>query len=95
MEFIRDHDVRLRRVVALAHRDSRSHDDNVKLSKCLSVLLLRWSCNARDVHLLRGCGARLVQEAAEFHDRSIKEAFACITGHAIAPPDGNLGEAGV
>eukprot|EP01050_Picozoa_sp_SAG11_P055654 SAG11_NODE_34107_length_273_cov_5.218391_1_plen_51_part_10 len=33
--------------------------------------LLRWSCNARDVHLLRGTPRRLVHEAALRHDRAV------------------------
>ena len=51
----------------------------------LSHLLLRWSCNARDVHLLRGLPARVVNEAARLHDRSIMVACAAIQGCATLP----------
>eukprot|EP01050_Picozoa_sp_SAG11_P057811 SAG11_NODE_36610_length_260_cov_2.565217_1_plen_55_part_01 len=51
-------------VVALGNRDGRAHDQLARLSKQLADALLRWSCNARDVHLLRGTPRRLVHEAA-------------------------------
>ena len=53
-EMIDAHDRRLRAVVDLSRRDGRSYTSLVKLSVQLSHLLLSWSCNARDVHLLRG-----------------------------------------
>ena len=70
---------------ALQQRDGRSYTSLVKLSVQLSHLLLSWSCNARDVHLLRGLPARVVTEAARLHDRSIMVACAAIQGCATLP----------
>jgi hypothetical protein len=49
LEFIDDHDKRLRNVIKLARRDTRSHDHTAHVSVQLAQMLLRWSCNARDV----------------------------------------------
>jgi hypothetical protein len=92
LEYLNEHDLRLRRVVSLARRDSRAFDDNVKYCRSLGQLLLRWSCNARDVHLLRGLGRRLVGEAARRHDQGIKVAFACIVGVQAMPDTGYLAD---
>ena len=90
LEFINDHDKRLRNVVKLARRDTRSHDHTAHVSVQLAQLLLRWSCNARDVHLLRGLGRRVVDVAAHRHDQSIKVACAAIQGLITVPPTGHL-----
>ena len=84
--YIAEHDARLRRVVELSKRDGRSHTSLAHLSVQLAHLLLRWSCNARDVHLIRGLPRRLVQRAAERHDHSIKVACAAIQGTVTLPP---------
>ena len=41
--FIKQHDHRLRQVIALSHRDERSYSALVRLSVQLAHLLLRWS----------------------------------------------------
>ena len=76
----------------MAWRDSRSLCPNVKHSKWLAHLLLRWSCNARDVHLLRGCSERVVREAAARHDQGVKVAFACIVGALRPSAEGTLAD---
>jgi hypothetical protein len=50
--YIAEHDARLRRVVELSKRDGWSHTSLAHLSVQLVHLLLRWSCNACDVHLI-------------------------------------------
>jgi hypothetical protein len=90
LEFIDDHDKRLRNVIKLARRDTRSHDHTAHVSVQLAQLLLRWSCNARDVHLLRGLGRRVVDIAAQRHDQSIKVACAAIQGLITVPTTGHL-----
>ena len=91
-EFIDEHDHRLRQVIKLAQRDSRGQDETANKSVALAHLCLRWSCNARDVHLLRGLGERVVQEAAFKHDQAIKVACAAIAGRVIIPDEGHLHE---
>jgi len=61
------HDRRLRAVVDLSRRDGRSYTALVRLSVQLAHLLLQWSCNARDVHLLRGLPTRIIETAARRH----------------------------
>ena len=85
--FIDDHDIRLRRTVQLAQRDGRSCSELTALSKMFAIVILRFSCNSRDVHLIRRLPKRIVAEAAARHDRGIKFAWAAINGHAILPPE--------
>ena len=85
--FIDDHDIRLRRTVQLAQRDGRSCSELTALSKMFAIVILRFSCNSRDVHLIRRLPKRIIAEAAARHDRGIKFAWAAINGHAILPPE--------
>ena len=50
------HDARLREVVGLARRKGMAGTSTQRISVQLSELLLRWCCNTRNVHLLRGAG---------------------------------------
>ena len=74
------HDTRLRSVVGLARRSGTTGASTQRISVQLSQLLLRWCCNTRNVHLLRGVPARLVEEAARRHDQSVKVACAASLG---------------
>ena len=65
------HDARLRAVVGLARRSGMLGTSTQRISIQLANLLLKWCCNTRDVHLLRGVPVRLVAEAARRHDRSV------------------------
>ena len=59
----------------------------------LANLLLKWCCNTRDVHLLRGVPVRLVAEAARRHDQAIKVACAGVMGFidlGVIPRDRRL-----
>ena len=92
LEVIDSHDDRLQRVVELAHRDDRSYESLSTLSTQLANLLLVWSCNARDVHLLRGLPRRICSQASQRHDQSIKVACAAIQGCiTLRPPPGHTG----
>ena len=84
--FIDQHEVRLRGVARLAHWDSDKFDLLCTLSVQLSQRLIRWSCNARDVHLLMALPGRVVATAARRHDQSIKVAFAIAQACFPMPP---------
>ena len=48
--------------------------------------MLRYSANARDVHLLRALGSTVVADAREAHDRGIKVAMAALCAQIEIPP---------
>ena len=79
-DMIDAHDDRLRGVVQLARRAGLTGSSTQRISVQLSQLLLRWCCNTRNVHLLRGLPLRLVQEVASLHDQAIKVACAASLG---------------
>ena len=69
---IRKHDKRLKALIRLAQHtgeEARSNGRLIGLQCALTAL--RYSANARDVHFLRAMPRRLVQDAAELHDRGI------------------------
>ena len=74
------HDDRLRSVVALSRRSGTAHTSTQRIAVQLGQLLLRWCCNTRDVHLLRGMPSRLIHEVAALHDQSVKVACAASMG---------------
>ena len=84
-QMVNDHDERLRAVVDLARWNGSWASSVQRISRQLSHLILRWSCNARDVHLLRTLPRRVVGEAARKHDQSIKVAVAIMQGKYQMP----------
>jgi len=74
------HDVRLRSVVGLARRSGMKGTSTQRISIQLSQLLLRWCCNTRNVHLLRGLPRRIVGVSAARHDQGVKVACAASLG---------------
>jgi hypothetical protein len=74
------HDVRLRSVVGLAWRSGMKGTSTQRISIQLSQLLLRWCCNTRNVHLLRGLPRRIVGVSAARHDQGVKVACAASLG---------------
>ena len=84
-QMVNDHDERLHAVVDLARWNGSRASSVQRISRQLSHLILRWSCNARDVHLLRTLPRRVVGEAARKHDQSIKVAVAIMQGKYQMP----------
>eukprot|EP01043_Picozoa_sp_COSAG02_P096552 COSAG02_NODE_32832_length_509_cov_4.558537_1_plen_85_part_10 len=48
--------------------------------------MMRYSANARDVHMLRALGRRVIGEAVKAHDRGIKVALAAVLGQYEVKP---------
>ena len=80
MRLVRQHDSRYQAIIRYVQQPTwrRTRLSRVRLQTALH--LVRFSCNARDVHLLRGLDAEAVAGAAAYHDRQIMATVAAITG---------------
>jgi len=90
-DYVATHDRRLRTIARFAAESGPAvtHKGNV-LSVQLALAFLRFSANARDVHLLRAVGRRLVDTAAGMHDRGVRAATAIVLGQCDLPTTGRL-----
>eukprot|EP01043_Picozoa_sp_COSAG02_P002992 COSAG02_NODE_70_length_42239_cov_15.323090_29_plen_68_part_00 len=50
------------------------------MARQVALHMMRYSANARDVHMLRALGRRVIGEAVKAHDRGIKTALAAVLG---------------
>ena len=79
LAIIRSHEQRLRAVIHLANYEGPEvMQDRVNIARQTAMHMMRYSANARDVHLLRALSLRSLGEAARAHDDSIRVATAAM-----------------
>ena len=79
LAIIRSHEQRLRAVIHLANYEGPEvMQDRVNIARQTAMHMMRYSANARDVHLLRALSLRSLGEAARAHDDSIRVATAAV-----------------
>jgi hypothetical protein len=84
---IRAHELRQRAVIHLAnYQGPEVMQDKVNIARQTALHMVRYSCNARDVHLLRALSKRAMGEAREAHDNAIRVMTAAVLGQYQPPP---------
>jgi hypothetical protein len=92
LRLVRQHDSRCHAVIRYV-RQTTWKDQRVSRIRLQTALhMVRFSCNARDVHLLRGLDKEAVLRAAEYHDRQVMATVAAITGFLEVQDDERLGD---
>ena len=98
-QYLAGHDRRLRAIVEYSRCETAAASDGgakkqrgIRLSVQLALHFLRFSANSRDVHLLRSKGRRVVQAAAEQHDRGVRAALAAILCQLELPKAGTCAD---
>ena len=92
-DYLATHDARLRAIARYSAETGSSvtHNDEI-LAPQLALAFLKFSANARDVHLLRGVPSRLMADAAATHDRGIRVALAAVLGQCELPDAGRCSD---
>jgi hypothetical protein len=95
LRLVRQHDSRCHAVIRYV-RQTTWKDQRVSRIRLQTALhMVRFSCNARDVHLLRGLDKEAVLRAAEYHDRQVMATVAAITGFLEVQDDERLGDVAI
>ena len=92
MRLVRQHDSRCHAIIRYVRQTTWSTQKVSRVRLQTALHMIRFSCNARDVHLLRGLDKEAVQRAAEYHDRQIMATVAVITGFLEVQDGERLGD---
>jgi len=107
LNMVREHDARCHAIIAYAanrgwrvghaltqgaSQAPRRRGKSVRLRLQSAMHMIRFSANARDIHLLRGLDRDVVHDAALYHDRQIRATTAAVQGFVQLGEDVALGE---
>ena len=92
MRLVRQHDSRCHAIIRYVKQPAWRTAKVSKVRLQTAMHLVRFSCNARDIHLLRGLDTEAVAEAAAYHDRQIMATIGAITGQVDVVMGEGLGE---